>query len=184
MLPETLPVRPLSTGQESLSTQVVSYEEVRRAVRAGDNYESLSKEYYNSEGYAKALQLWNQNHPRASDVMARDGSLVPGEKIFIPPAAQLEQHYAQVITSPKIAPRPSGAVQTGFTAPATEPATYRVVTDESIEVVARRTLGTSDRAIDVLRLNPKLRAGEVLKAGTVVTLPAEARVPPDNVVGR
>jgi LysM domain len=184
-LPESLPARPLapSPAPPPVTTQVISYEEVRHTLASGETFESLSKEFYNTDSYAKALQMWNQNHPRASDAMARDGSIVAGDKIFIPPAAQLEQHYASVITNVKPAPRPSGAVQTSFTGAvpsATDFGYYKVVKDESVEVIARATLGTSDRANDLLRLNPNLRAGQSVTAGTRLLLPAGARVPPEN----
>jgi hypothetical protein len=185
-LPDSLPTRPLSSVPAAtpvaLTTQVVSYEEIRHSVRTGDTFASLSTEYYNTDGYAKALLLWNQTHPRASDAMARDGTLVPGDKVFIPPVGQLEQHCSAAISTVKPAPRPAGAIQTGFTTPAAADfAYYKVVEEESVEVIARRTFGTGDRANDLLRLNPNLRSGQTVPAGTMLLLPAGARVPAENV---
>jgi hypothetical protein len=55
-----------------------------------------------------------------------------------------------------------------------------VVKDESVELIARATLGTGDRANDLLRLNPNLRAGQNVPAGTLLLLPTGARVPSEN----
>ena len=181
-LPAAIPTRPLATTVEPSSTQVVSYEELRRSVRAGDTFQTLSTEKYGSDRYADALRAWNPNHPRASIDLQR-GLLVPGDKVFFPPASQLDQHYASFIPAEKaVTPRPSGAVQTGFTT-AAAPVTaikYMVAADESIESVVRRTFGTSDRTADVLRLNSTLRAGQILPKGTMVELPADAKVPLEN----
>jgi LysM repeat protein len=186
LLPESLPARSLPPSETTKTTQVVSYEEVRHVVRAGDTFQSLSKEYYNNEGYAPALKLWNQNHPRASDAMAHDGTPVPGERLFIPPVAQLEQHYGASIPNVKAAPKPAGTMQTSYTAPAAVAAPeltyYRVIRDESLEAIAGSTLGSRDRANDVQRLNPLVaKSGQVVPAGTLLALPAAARVPPENV---
>jgi hypothetical protein len=178
-----MPVRPLAAAPASAPTEVVSYEEVRHTVEPADTFQSLSKDFYNSDAYARALQMWNQTHPRANDAMARDGTLVPGQKIFIPPAAQLEQHYAALIPNLKAVARPaSGAMQTAYTAPAAAApfAYYKVVQDESPEVIARQTLGSGDRANELLRLNPNLRTGTIVPAGTLLLLPAGATVPPEN----
>jgi hypothetical protein len=163
---------------------VISYEEVRHTLTGSDSYESLSRQYYNSDAYAQALRMWNQNHPRASEAMSRDGSIVAGDKVFIPPVTQLEQHYASVIPNVKPAARPTGTQQTSFTGnapPTADFAYYKVVKDESVELIARATLGTGDRANDLLRLNPNLRAGQNVPTGTLLLLPAGARVPQENV---
>jgi hypothetical protein len=182
-LPESLPTRPLPQAALPPTTQVISYEEVRHTLTGSDTYESLSKQYYSSDAYAQALRMWNQNHPRASEAMSRDGSIVPGDKVFIPPATQLEQHYASAIPNLKAVARPAGAQQASFTGGATPSADfayYKVVKDESVELIARGTLGTGDRANDLLRLNPNLRAGQNVPAGTLLLLPAGARVPAEN----
>jgi hypothetical protein len=153
-------------------------------VGAADNFQTLSRDYYSNEAYAKALQLWNQNHPRASDAMARDGTLTPGEKVFIPPASQLEQHYGSLIPNLKPTIRPTSAVQTaplGSTSPIPEFAYYKVIQEESVEVIARQTLGSSERVNDLLRLNPNLRSGQNVAPGTRLLLPAGALVPTENV---
>jgi hypothetical protein len=182
-LPDSLPAQPLAPA-ESPTTQVVTYQETRHSVVAADSFQSLSREYYGNDSYAAALQLWNQTHPRASDSMARDGKLVPGDKIYIPPTAQLERHYPALIPNLKPAVPGNGTVQTSFTGTAPTPAAlkiYRVVTAESVEVIARQTLGSGDRANELLRLNTPFRAGQTVPAGTLLMLPADAQVPLENV---
>jgi hypothetical protein len=177
----------LAPASSNETGQVVSYEEMRRTVGANDSFASLSKEIYHDESYAKALQMWNQNHPRATEAMARDGTLAPGDKIFIPPATQLEQHYAGLIPNLKPPPRPAGTIPVSFTAPATatsDIAYYKVVKDESIEGIARTTLGSSDRTNDLLRLNPNFRTGQNVSAGTLLVMPPGARVPAENAASR
>ena len=185
-LPDSLPAQPLAplAPAEPTTTQVVSYQEMRRPVAATDTFQSLSKQYYGNDSYATALQMWNQTHPRASDAMARDGTLVPGDKVYIPPTAQLERHYPALIPNLKTAAPGSGAVQTSFTGAAPAAAAvpiYKVTTAESVEVIARQTLGSGDKANELLRLNTLLRAGETVPAGTLLMLPAGARVPPENI---
>ncbi len=47
---------------------------------------------------------------------------------------------------------------------------------ETIQEVARRTLGTSERWTEVSKLNPVIKSGTLIAAGTLVRLPAEACV--------
>jgi hypothetical protein len=97
---------------------VQSWDEVSYTCRPSDTYRGISARFYPSEDYAAALQLYNRNHPRASDTMRRDGTLVPGETLYIPPISLLEERYRAAI------PRPSGAarpVPASFTAPDAPP---------------------------------------------------------------
>jgi MraZ protein len=47
---------------------------------------------------------------------------------------------------------------------------------ETIQEVARRTLGASERWMEIQKFNPGLKAGATIAAGTLVRLPAEACV--------
>jgi hypothetical protein len=182
-LPDSLPAQPLAPT-EPATTQVVTYQETRHSVVTADSFQSLSREYYGNDSYAAALQMWNQTHPRASDAMARDGKLVPGDRVYIPPTAQLERHYPALIPNLKTAAPGNGTVQTSFTGTAPSPAAlkiYKVVTAESVEFIARQTLGSGDRANELLRLNTPFRAGQTVPAGTLLMLPADAQVPLENV---
>lgn len=58
--------------------------------------------------------------------------------------------------------------------------TYQVRTKtETLPDIARRTLGSSDRVGDILRLNPDLKPDTVLPLGAIVRLPADACVAED-----
>lgn len=51
---------------------------------------------------------------------------------------------------------------------------YRVNNSETLQDIARRTLGSTDRSNDLHRLNPTLKPDDALSPGTVVRLPADA----------
>jgi MraZ protein len=52
---------------------------------------------------------------------------------------------------------------------------------ESMRDVAKRALGSAEQWEEIQKLNPSLKADEVIKAGTVIRLPMVACVPPDEV---
>jgi hypothetical protein len=87
-------------------------------VQPNDTYESISKRFLLSDNFAKALQLHNQNHPRAGGEMANSGRLTPGEKIYIPQASVLEKNYGGAFSKapPLAAPLPA-VVPAGGTVP-------------------------------------------------------------------
>ncbi len=57
---------------------------------------------------------------------------------------------------------------------------YRAHASETLHDIARRTLGSGDRAGDLHKLNPSLKPEEPLRSGTMVRLPADACVQPDD----
>jgi hypothetical protein len=81
----------------SIARTVESWDEVSYVWKTGDTFPSLSAHYYQTEDYAQALQLYNRNHPRASDTMHRDGTPNAGETIYIPSASILEQRHGALI---------------------------------------------------------------------------------------
>jgi hypothetical protein len=82
---------------------VTVYDEQEYSCRPGDTWEAISKQFYMTDRYAKALQRHNQNHARASDRIKDNGQLAAGERIFVPQAYVLEQRYADAIV-PAAAP--------------------------------------------------------------------------------
>src|SRR5262249_23287421 len=151
-----------------------------------------------TDAYAEALKLWNRNHPRASDAMRADGTLQPGDTIYVPPGRILEKRHGALI--PKLTPLP-GAVpsgpepaggtvrQTTFdparSMPPPPPAlpTYVVTRREGemMRQIARETLNNGDLWFEVYRLNGKFNPEQPVPAGTVLLLPANAKVPAANV---
>ncbi len=57
---------------------------------------------------------------------------------------------------------------------------YHVHGTETLQDIARRTLGSSERWIDLHKLNPMLPQDEPLRSGTTVRLPADACVQSDD----
>ncbi|MGH7225284.1 MAG: hypothetical protein ACRELF_18840, partial [Gemmataceae bacterium] len=57
---------------------------------------------------------------------------------------------------------------------------YRVHRRETLQNIAQRTLGSSERWSDLHKLNPTLKPDELLGAGTTVRLPADACVQSDD----
>jgi hypothetical protein len=106
---------------ERAQPQVIVFNEQEYMCQPNDTFESLSKRFFNgSDKYAAALQRHNQNHARASDLMARSGKITPGERIFIPPADILEQRYPDAIERSKV-PSTTGTMPASFNAPAGTP---------------------------------------------------------------
>jgi hypothetical protein len=59
---------------------------------AEDTWEKLAKEKYGHENAAPALREFNRNYFRATDRLRKEGTMAPGEKVFIPPVSVLERH--------------------------------------------------------------------------------------------
>jgi hypothetical protein len=98
------PEKPVAPQVISYGPSVTVYDEQDYSCRPGDTWEKISKQFYMTERYAKALQRHNQNHARASDRIKDNGQLAPGERIFVPQSYVLEHRYADVIPIPAAAP--------------------------------------------------------------------------------
>ncbi|MSR31334.1 MAG: hypothetical protein EXR99_07505 [Gemmataceae bacterium] len=68
----------------------------------GDSYASVSQKVYLTADYAKALQLWNENHPRNRVDAPKTGVLIPGQELYFPPALELSRRYGAFM--PKLSP--------------------------------------------------------------------------------
>lgn len=114
------PPQPVSKGPS-----VTVYDEQDYSCQSGDSWGEISKHFYQTDQYAKALQRHNQNHARASDQMMRTGQIAPGERVFIPQAYILEERYADAITKPAVTPAsttiPASSVIPGGSIPAPAP---------------------------------------------------------------
>jgi hypothetical protein len=71
---------------------------------AEDTWEKLAKTKYGNESAAAALKEFNRGYFRASDRLHREGTMAPGEKVFIPPVAILERYG--YLPAPVIKPVP------------------------------------------------------------------------------
>jgi hypothetical protein len=187
-LPAMTDARPVAVAAPA----VESYDEISRKVLPGDSYRALSREYYRSEAYAEALQLFNRNHPRASPAAQRDGSLVPGDTVYIPPVKILEQRHGAVISAAPARPAagapgaPPAVVPASFVAPvapadAPRPRYQVRQAPESWETIARITLRDSRRVGEIEKLNPSVPRGAPVAVGTTLVLPPGAQVPDENL---
>ncbi len=161
--------------------QVESFNEEEYRWRAGDTFESLSRAKYQTPRYAQALLEYNRAHPIAGDDF-QAGVTAPqvGRAVYIPPAAILEKRFGNVITGPATPSYSSPAAPTRGAAPSAGPA-YRVgARGEYLRAVAMRALGDSERWQEVLRLNPSVSPAYPVPPGSVLRLPADARVPSEN----
>lgn len=114
-------VKPVATGGAATAPQtiarpqpqVIVYDEQEYRAAAGDTFETISKKYYGTEKFGEALRRHNRYHARASLQMANQGTLAPGERLYIPPADILEQRYGDTIVKPPS----SQAVPASFNSP-------------------------------------------------------------------
>ncbi len=72
--------------------QAISYTVDLHDSKAGDTWESLSKQYYGTTEAAAALREFNRSTPRASDRLRRDGTIAAGDPVFIPQLSILQRH--------------------------------------------------------------------------------------------
>jgi hypothetical protein len=93
---------------------VIVYDEQEYRSTAGDTFEKISERYYGTDKFAAALRQHNRHHARASTQMSNDGTLAPGERIYIPPADILEQRYGDTIVKPAA---PSQTLPASYTSP-------------------------------------------------------------------
>jgi hypothetical protein len=111
---KSAPARPASNG-----ASVTVYDEQDYSCRPGDTWEEISKHFYMTDRYAKALQRHNQLHARASERMKDSGQVAQGERVFVPQAYVLEERYADAIAKPAAAP--ASTMPATFVAPSGSP---------------------------------------------------------------
>jgi MraZ protein len=115
----------------------------------------------------------------------------PSVKDTPPPSPPLPYHdskpVAPISYAPTAAAAPSAEHETKPLpgepplAPAPGPVqVYRVHSPETLQDIARRTLGSAERSSDLHKLNPTLKPDAALRAGTVVRLPGDACVQTDD----
>jgi hypothetical protein len=200
--------RPTPVEQGAVKYDVRTY----RCNEQDSSFKALSKKFYMSERYERALLFYNRTHPLVADEVRIDPPrLKAGTAVFVPPLEILEQRYPDVIpglSAQRSAAAPRGetpgaavpAVPVAVTPPAGErpvpsagapgtivranasaaggPKNYRVATGgEPMYLIAQRTLGNAQRWHEIYRLNPRLDPELPLREGTVVLLPADARIP-------
>jgi nucleoid-associated protein YgaU len=172
--------------------QVESFDEETYRCKFGDTFARISQAYYHTEKYGSALMLFNVNHPLASEAVRTDPQhLQAGQAIYIPPTSVLGNRYGALF--PEIAPHPTATAgdgartsnaaprPTGSVATPQNLKSYRVQPrGETMWEIARLTLGDSNRWKEIMQLNPGLRSEYPIPGGTLLKLPADARVQPQQ----
>jgi len=89
------------------ASKVERWDDTIHVVAQGDTFQTISKSAYTSDVYAEALQAYNADH-EGRRARPKDGVLIAGEMVFIPPAYVLQQRYGDRIRSarPAAAPAP------------------------------------------------------------------------------
>jgi hypothetical protein len=182
-------LRPIDPGADAATArpaaapaqvEMSSYLPVK--IQTGDTFKELSKRYYNgSENYDKALEQYNRNHGEASDPMQQEGTLVAGEKVFIPSKSYLEKHYRSLIPGLPVEPPAAPAPEVRGSGVGSQPVrkvvpAYEVPPGgESWQAIAQATLGSPDRAGEIKALNQGVTQ-DIVPAGTLLKLPADAQI--------
>jgi hypothetical protein len=159
--------------------QVEHWDEEVHRCKTGDTYDSISKQHYNSEKYAQALRLFNRSHPQANDGVRADQPLQLGWTIFLPPTWVLERRHGSAIPGyAPMTPAGSGGTSGGMSAAPSRSKVYEVRgNDESMYLIAQRTLGKGDEWPEIKKLNPNVSSEGYLRPGTRLLLPDNAVVP-------
>ena len=94
------PVAPVTAALGA--PRVESWTEQAYLCQPGETYASISQKIYGNADYAKALQMWNENHPRARIDAPKSGLLLPGQEVYYPPTQELSRRYGNFM--PKVSP--------------------------------------------------------------------------------
>jgi nucleoid-associated protein YgaU len=159
--PAASPVQQSSTPQEPLPADDV-YQ-----VQSGDNYWTISRQFYGSARFFSALAAYNQQ--RIPD----PSKMKPGMYVLVPHIEVLHQQYPQLTGG---GPRDPGENQPPgfFVDDAGHPA-YRVGKGDTLTEIAQKHLGRASRWVQIYGMNKdRIPDGKTLKIGSVLQLPADA----------
>jgi hypothetical protein len=190
--PITAPV-PVGPGSVSASgnAQVESYDEETFACQVNETYQTISQKFYRTDKYARALFLFNRDHPLATDGAKVDPPILKqGQPVYIPPSSILEKYYGAAIAEPASSAtnsvqlqQPTNGTPVSFGKPAIEKAVaaperlYRVKNDgETLYQIAARTLTNADRWAEIYKLNPRFDPKFPIPSGTELRMPADAKI--------
>jgi nucleoid-associated protein YgaU len=167
--------------------QVESYDEETYVCTQGDTFETISEKFYHSKDHAQALMQFNHTHPRAAaPLLQNPPALGTGVAVYVPPVRILDKQFSPAAPSPR-APVPvatSGANKLAGDAPKTGAGLqYKVRrNDEMVPLIARDVLGDVGRWTEIYQLNNRgFDPSRPIPTGTVLALPNDAKVPPENV---
>jgi hypothetical protein len=202
VIPVPVPPAPID-GKTTVVPRVESYEVETYQARSGDTLAGISKTYYYGDKYKDALLKFNREFHQPSPELLRDPpELTAGQQVVIPPLWVLEKKYAALIpnlkpirdTQPPVlgtpVPEKSGppadertsrsapvVIQASGQAPPTRTREYKVAAGgELFYHIAKARLGNANRWGEIYQLNPGFAPEIAVPAGTLLRLPADARV--------
>jgi hypothetical protein len=197
MAPASAPSAVPSLGAASGELpKVISHsDDVHRTAPGETTFAQLSQRYYGTDKYAQALWEYNRRHLLGRtnpDLQRNPPVLQPNQPLYYPHPNVLESQLAAFIpkTSPTVAalpaignppvqispPMPLTATAAGIAATTDATVNYTVPQTDHILRIAQQTLGSMDAWTEIVHLNPSLRTDAPIPAGTVLRLPAKARV--------
>ncbi len=160
-------------------------DDVHYTAATDKSFAQLSKQQYGTDKYAAALLEYNRQHLlNRSDANLQQNPpiLQPNQAIFYPNPNVLESQYGRFIATAAVGGPPVVNISppmpfTGSNPPTADATrTYTVPQTQHIFAIAQQTLGSGNQWTEILRLNPTLRTDQDIPAGTVLRLPANARV--------
>ncbi len=180
------------------SPQVRNYDMKTHHVQPGEtSLADISKRYYQTDKYGRALLMFNRGFPMAGDNLQQEAPrLQPGQAVFIPPREILESSFPNALgdgrptTTSPVTVRPPTPLSTPATPPAAQAAPlgtgtstqswaapdksrrYRVRdSGEYLLEIAHQALGDSRRWTEIYRLNPNIRPEYPIPGGTELRIP-------------
>jgi hypothetical protein len=73
------------------AASVSSWTEHPYKVLQGDSWDKISQAQYGTPLYAATLKTFNQTHPRSGEALAKDGSPVVGQEVYLLPLDQIRK---------------------------------------------------------------------------------------------
>lgn len=137
--------------------------------RAGDTYDTISQEFYNDKRFGAALKTFNKSQP-----------LQGGRYVNVPPVHVLKRQFPATGGAEERAPSSAAQWGTAPARPAASGGNVFVVPRGglTLEEVAKRTMGDTQRWRDIYDLNPQVTNTRApVAAGTELKLPPDARIP-------
>ena len=145
-------------------------------VETNDNFASISKKVYGTEGYFKALHEYNRER------FPNPNLIDPGDEVATPDVAVLEQNYPKLCPKRRNAPSEpaEGAMRLASSAHSARGGrTYLVREGDTLFDIAKRELGKANRWREIYDLNQG-QLGEdfnYLSPGTELLLPGSGEKP-------
>jgi hypothetical protein len=187
------PAAPDSRPRPPIELSVDSYEEEWYLCRDRDTFRLISEKFYYSPKYERALLLYNRDRQPGNPGLTTDSPILRGgDRVLVPPARILERRFPAEVSnaaaSSPSAPPPTfnDPPRPGTNQPIVQMGTpqalgnpkdpvYRVRgSGETLQEIARRTMGDSRKWDRIFRLNPTLNPNQLIPGGTLLRLPPEA----------